>query len=108
MALNRKKQYLRKLFQLKVERQLYQFAINRYNLKKNDRMVRRYTNRIENVDFELEKLVKENEKIAFKINYEKESENYAMTELSTRRATLKFLGKEMGINELVKWSIGED
>lgn len=109
MKKDRKKEYLKKFFELQAQKELYQFAINRYSLLRNERMVKRYTMRIENeVIFELEKLIKENEDIAFGIDYQKESENYAMTEVATRRATLKFLGKAMTIDELVRWSVAED
>ena len=109
MKKDRKKEYLKRFFELQAQKELYQFAINRYSLLKNERMVKRYTMRIENeVIFELEKLIKENEDIAFGIDYQKESENYPMTEVATRRATLKYLGKAMNINELVKWSVAED
>ena len=109
MKKDRKQEYLKKFFELQAQKELYNFAIHRYQLLKNERMIKRYSMRIENeVMFELEKLVKENEDIAFDIDYPKESENFPMTEFATRRATLKCLGKAMSIDELVRWSVAED
>lgn len=109
MKKDRKKEYLKKFFELQARKELYQFAINRYSLLKNERMIKRYELRIKNeVLFELEKLIKENEDIAFGIDYQKESENYPMTESATKMATLKYLGKAMNIHELVRWSVAED
>lgn len=109
MKKDRKKEYLKKFFELQARKELYNFAIHRYQLLRNERMVKRYTMRIENeVIFELEKLVEEYKDIAFGIDYMKESENYPMTKQATRIATLKYLGKAMDVDELVRWSVAED
>ena len=109
MKKDRKKEYLKIFFELKAQEELYKFAINRYSLLKNERMIKRYSMRIENeVMFELKKLIEENKDIAFEIDYQKESENYPMTEQATKMATLKYLGKAMTIDELVRWSVCED
>lgn len=109
MKKDKKKEYLKRFFELKAQEELYKFAINRYSLLKNERMIKRYSMRIENeVMFELKKLIDENRDIAFEIDYVKESENYPMTEQTTRMATLKYLGKEMTIDELVEWSVCKD
>ena len=109
MKKDRKKEYLKKFFELQAQKELYQFAINRYSLLKNERMVKRYELRIKSeVIFELEKLIEANKDFALNIDYQKESENYPMTEKATRMATLKYLGKAMDIHELVRWSVAED
>jgi hypothetical protein len=61
MKKDRKKEYLKKFFELQAQKELYLFAINRYQLLRNERMVKRYELRIKNeVLFELEKLIEEN------------------------------------------------
>jgi hypothetical protein len=109
MKKSRRREYLKKFFQLKAEEQIYMFAINRYNLLRDERMVKRYSMRIQNeIFFELENLIKENRDFAFDIDYEKESKKYVMTEKATKIATLKCLGKAMTIDELVRWSVAQD
>ena len=109
MKKDRKKEYLKRFFKLQAQKELYLFAINRYQILRNERMVKRYELRIKNeVLFELEKLIEENKDFALTIDYQKESENYPMTEKATKMATLKYLGKSMDIHKLVKWSNVED